>query len=128
MRGDADPQPHLFSSSSAEERVPAKHPLRSIKAHTDSALKQIRPALDSSPCTRFAVIDLFCETLDYNILFRWVSDMGLEEPSFGAATFGKNQERLAGEKVALRFFYAVAAKRLRLRCSSSYSAKSASAR
>jgi hypothetical protein len=26
--------------------VPARHPLRSIKAYTDSALKQIRPVLD----------------------------------------------------------------------------------
>ncbi len=50
---------------------------------------------------------LFCETLDYNILFRWFLDMGLEEPSFDAFTFSKNRERLAGEDVALRFFDAV---------------------
>jgi transposase len=36
----------MFSYFSPEERVPAKHPLRSIKAYTDSALKQIRPVLD----------------------------------------------------------------------------------
>ena len=50
---------------------------------------------------------LFCETLDYNILFRWFLDMGLEEPSFDASTFSKNRERLAGEDVALKFFDAV---------------------
>ena len=37
---------------------------------------------------------LFCETLDYNILFRWFLDMGLEEPSFDASTLSKNRERL----------------------------------
>jgi Transposase domain (DUF772) len=50
---------------------------------------------------------LFCETLDYNILFRWFLDMGLEESSFDASTFSKNRERLAGEEVALRFFDAL---------------------
>jgi hypothetical protein len=36
----------MFSYFSREERVPAKHPLRSIKVYTDSALKPIRPVLD----------------------------------------------------------------------------------
>ena len=118
----------MFSYFSPEQRVPAKHPLRSIKAYTDSALKQIRPVLDglysqigrpSIPPERLLKAQLlialysvrsdrlFCETLDYNILFRWFLDMGLEEPSFDASTFSKNRERLAGEEVALRFFDAV---------------------
>jgi hypothetical protein len=46
MRGHVDPQSHMFSYFSPEERVPAKHPLRCIKAYIDSALKQIRAALD----------------------------------------------------------------------------------
>ena len=50
---------------------------------------------------------LFCETLGYNILFRWFQDMGLEESSFDASTFRKNRERLAKKEVALRFFDAV---------------------
>ncbi len=50
---------------------------------------------------------LFCETLDYNILFRWFLDMRLDEPSFDPSTFSKNRERLAGEEVALKFFDAV---------------------
>lgn len=37
----------MFSHFSPEQRVPAKHPLRSIKAYTDSALKQIRPVGDA---------------------------------------------------------------------------------
>ena len=46
MRGHISPQSHMFSYFSPEERVPAKHPLRSIKAYTDAALAQIRPLLD----------------------------------------------------------------------------------
>jgi len=46
MRGHVIPQAHMFSYFSPEDRVPAKHPLRSIKAYTDEALKQIRPVFD----------------------------------------------------------------------------------
>jgi transposase len=118
MRGHIDPQSHLFSYFSPEERVPAGHPLRSIKAYTESALKQIRPLLDglyskigrpSIPPERLLKAQLlialysvrsdrlFCETLDYNILFRWFLDMSLQEASFDASTFSKNRERLARE-------------------------------
>lgn len=125
MRGHVDPQSHMFSYFSPEQRVPAKHPLRSIKAYADSVLKQIRPLLDgiyskigrsSIPPERLLKAQLlialysvrsdrlFCETLDYNILFCWFLDMGLEEASFDASTFSKNRERLAEEAVALKFF------------------------
>ncbi len=88
MRGHVDPQSHIFSYFSPEQRVPANHPLRSIKAYTDSTLKQIRLRLDgnyseigrdpagvraegaaSRPVigTQWSAV---CETLDYTILFR----------------------------------------------------------
>ena len=37
---------------------------------------------------------MFCEMLDYNILFRWFLDMNLEEPSFDQSTFSRLRERL----------------------------------
>jgi transposase len=137
MRGHVDPQSRLFSYLSPEERVPSGHPLRSIKAYTETALKQIRPLLDglyseigrpSIPPERLLKAQLlialysvrsdrlFCEQLDYNILFRWFLDMSLEEASFDASTFSKNRERLAKEDVALKFFDAVVreARRLKL--------------
>ena len=46
MRGEVDPQSGLFGYFSPEKRVPADHPLRSIKRSADSALKEIRPLLD----------------------------------------------------------------------------------
>jgi IS5 family transposase len=47
---------------------------------------------------------LFCETLDYNILFRWFLDMGLEEASFDHATFSRNRQRLIEHEIAKGFF------------------------
>jgi transposase len=125
----------MFSYFSPEERVPAGHPLRSIKAYTESALKQIRPLLDglyseigrpSIPPERLLKAQLlialysvrsdrlFCEMLDYNILFRWFLDMNLQEASFDASTFSKNRERLAGEEIALKLFDAVVREARRL--------------
>jgi transposase len=137
MRGKVDPQGHVFSYFSPESRVRADHPLRSIKAYADGALKSIRPVLDgmysaigrpSIPPERllkssllmalFSVRSdrLFCEKLDYDILFRWFLDMSLEEASFDASTFSKNRERLIEHKVALKFLDAVVreARRLKL--------------
>jgi len=47
---------------------------------------------------------MFCEQLDYNILFRWFLDMNFEEPSFDATSFTKNRERLLAHAVSLKFF------------------------
>lgn len=125
----------MFSYFSPEQRVPANHPLRSIKAYTDSAVRQIRPLLDglynaiarpSIPAEHLLRAQLlialysvrsdrlFCETLDYNILFRWILDMSLEEAAFDASTFRKNRERLAREEVAVQFFDAVVREARRL--------------
>src|SRR5260370_34444864 len=100
MRGHVDPQAHMFSYFSPEQLVPANHPLRSIKAYTDSALKQIRPVLDglysqigrpSIPPERLLKSPLlialylergglhYCETLDYCILLHWLLQVGLED-------------------------------------------------
>jgi hypothetical protein len=46
MRGEVDPQAAMFSYMSAERRVPTDHPLRSIKAYADAALRAISPQLD----------------------------------------------------------------------------------
>lgn len=128
MRGSHDPQSHMFSYFSPEERVPAAHPLRAIKQHADAALRELSPVFDqmysevgrpSIPPERllkslllmalYTVRSdrLFCEMLDYNILYRWFLDMNLEERSFDASSFSKNRERLLTHRVSQRFFDAV---------------------
>lgn len=47
MRGEVSPQSGLFSYVSPERRIPPQHPLRTIKAYADTALKAISTDLDA---------------------------------------------------------------------------------
>ena len=47
MRGENEIQSGMFSYFSPEQRVPAQHPLRTIKAHADAALSELSPIFDS---------------------------------------------------------------------------------
>jgi len=128
MRGELNPQGHLFSYFSPAERVPADHPLRHIKHYADEALASLhatfeamysdtgRPSIPPERLLKASLLialysvrsdQLFCESLDYNILYRWFLDMSLEEASFDASTFSKNRERLIEHDVAAQFFGAV---------------------
>jgi transposase len=128
MRGHVDPQGALFSYVSVEERIPADHPLRRVKAQADAVLGAMNAALDRmyAACGRPSIAPerllkasllialysvrsdrLFCEMLDYNLLFRWFLDMGLEERSFDHSTFSKNRARLIEHEIAKRFFAGV---------------------
>lgn len=128
MRGHQENQGYMFSYLSPEERVPAHHPLRRVKALADKALKSMSRTFDrmyasvgrpSIPPERLLKAQLlialhtvrserlFCEMLDYNILFRWFLDMSLDEPSFDATTFTKNRDRLLAHDVAGCFLGAV---------------------
>src|SRR5579883_710319 len=128
MRGDVTFQQAMFSYVSPEARVPATHPLRRLKAVADQVLATLSPIFDkmystvgrpSIPPERLLKGELlialfslrgrrlFCEELDYNILFRWFLDMSLDEPAFDHSTFSQNSERLLQHDVARRFFDAV---------------------
>jgi transposase len=94
-RGPDDKQGMMFTTVSPEKRVPKDHPLRKVKAVADAILKRLSPAFDtmysrvgrpSIPPERllksmvlialYSVRSerLFCEQLDYNMLFRWFLD------------------------------------------------------
>lgn len=128
MRGHVDPQSGLFSYFSVEERIPADHPLRRVKAQVDAVLALMGPAFEQmyADCGRPSIAPerllkatllialysvrsdrLFCEMLDYNMLFRWFLDMGLEESSFDHSSFSKNRGRLIEHDIAQGFFAGV---------------------
>ncbi len=128
MRGHEESQGFMFSYVSPEERVPADHPLRRIKGLADGALRSLSRTFDrmyategrpSIPPERLLKAQLlialytirserlFCETLDYNMLYRWFLGMSLDERSFDATTFTKNRDRLLAHEVAGRFLQAV---------------------
>src|SRR5438045_9150656 len=115
MRGRENKQTSMLSIVSPEQRVPEKHPLRRIKAMADEALQELSPLLDamysvegrpSIPPERLLKASLlmafytvrserlFCEQLDYNLLFRWFLDMEMTEASFDHSSFSRNRERL----------------------------------
>ncbi len=125
MRGSETKQGTMLSLLSPEQRVPQKHPLRAVKALAEAALSELSPVFDemysavgrpSIPPERLLKASLlmalytvrsermFCEQLDYNLLFRWFLDMNMEEASFVPTVFTKNRERLLKHNVASQFF------------------------
>src|SRR5271155_6221481 len=125
MRGEDKKQSSMLVLMSPETRVPQSHPLRAIKKLGDAALAKLSPVFDamyaeggrpSIPPERLLKSMLlmalysirserqFCEQLDYNLLFRFFLDMGMEESSFDASTFAKNKDRLLRADVAKLFF------------------------
>lgn len=125
MRGKREPQSLMLAFVDLEERVPASHPLRTIKALTDQALAELSPRFDamyaqsgrpSIPPERLIKASLlialysvrseraFCEELDYNLLFRWFLDLQLMERSFDPTTFTKNRQRLLDHQIGQAVF------------------------
>ena len=128
MRGRIEQQVTMFSLKTPEQRVPKDHPIRRIKGIADRELKRLSPVFDQmySAEGRYSIppetllkslllIALysvrgerqFCERLQYDLLFRFFLDMGIEEDSFDASTFSKNRDRLIEHEVARRFFEGV---------------------
>jgi transposase len=125
MRGD-DRQPDaLFSYVSAEERVPADHPLRAIRRLVDDVLRDMspefdrlyarvgRPSVPPERLLRAQLLQIFysirserllMEQLDYNLLFRWFVGLELDEPIWTPTVFTKNRDRLLNQDVARSFF------------------------
>lgn len=131
MRGKNDSQTSMLCLISTEDRVPRDHPLREVKRLADVALKRLSPDLDamysshgrpSIPPERLLKAMLlmafysirsermFCEHLDYNLLFRWFLDMDMIEPAFDHSTFSqRNRDRLLEHDVGRKFFAEVVA-------------------
>ncbi len=128
MRGEETQQGTAFSYVSAEERIPADHPLRAIRRMTDEVLEQMGPAFEdlyswtgrpSIPPERLlrALLlqalytirseRLLMEQLNYNLLFRWFVGMDLDEKVWAPTVFTKNRDRLLEGEVAAKFFAAV---------------------
>ena len=125
MRGEVDPQSSMFHYFSVESRIPVDHPLRRVKKLVETALSAISGELDglyartgrpSIPPERLLKAQLlialysvrsdrlFCEQLDYNLLFRWFLDLDLESGGLDQSNFSRLRERLVETDIARRFF------------------------
>jgi transposase len=125
MRGEDVQQSELFSYGSLEDRVPAGHPLRAIRAMVDEALGEMNGRFDeiypeegrrSIPPERLlrALLlqmlysirseRMLMEQLEYNLLFRWLVGLSANEPVWHATVFTKNRDRLLEGAIAEQFF------------------------
>ena len=130
MRGHDEQTTHLFSYLSPEQRVPADHPLRAVRALTDEALQTMsrrfaslyattgRPSIPPEQLLRALLLQvlytvrserLLMEELNDNLLFRWFVGLNMDDPVWHSTTFTKNRDRLLSGDVAAAFFDAVQA-------------------
>ncbi len=131
MRGADIGQGGMFSYISLESRVPAKHPLRQVRALLDEALKSMhrdfervyanggRSSIAPERLVRALVLQvlysirserLLVEQLDYNLLFRWFVGLSADEPVWDHSSFTKNRDRLIEAGVARKLLRRVGAK------------------
>src|SRR4030081_2185198 len=132
MRGEERRQRAMLVVFDAEQRVPKEHSLRRIKQLGDAALKELAPLFEqmysavgrpSIPPERLLKASLlmalytvrserlFCEQLDYNLLFRWFLDLNWDEPAFDHSTLSRNRMRLLEHDVAGEIFLPAGAAR-----------------
>jgi transposase len=130
MRGSDVRTDSLFSYVSCEERVPASHPLRPIRAIVDEVLEVLsaafegmyakvgRPSIPPEKLLRALLLQAFysirserqlMEQLDYNLLFRWFVGLSMDASVWDATVFTKNRDRLLEGDVASQFLAAVVA-------------------
>ena len=130
MRGEDREQARLFSYVSPEQRVPAEHPLRTIRHLANRALRALsrrfdrwyatggRPSIPPEQLLRALLLQALytvrserqlMEQLDYNILYRWFVGLELDQPVWDVTVFTKNRERLVGGDIAQAFLGAVLA-------------------
>jgi transposase len=128
MRGDEQRQAGFIVMTTLEDVVPEDHPLRAILALVDTALAEMKPALDAlyAECGRPSIAPEYLlraqllqilyaipserrlvEELSYNLLLRWFVGLPMDEPVWHATTFTKNRDRLLNSAIAQAFFCAI---------------------
>jgi len=136
MRGEETRQKNMLVLMNPEDRIPKDHPLRQIRKLSDMALKNLSGVFDqmyskvgrsSIPPERLLLSTilmalynirserLFCEQLEYNMLFRWFLGMDMVEPAFDHSTFSANRSRLMSQEVSGLFFKEVVSQARSLR-------------
>ena len=107
MRGDNELQAGMYSYISAEQRVPADHPLRPLRQMTDEIFKQLsprfdklysrvgRPSIAPERLLRALLLQvlysvrserMLMEQLSYNMLFRWFVGLNMDDEVWNATT------------------------------------------
>jgi transposase len=130
MRGNDEQQGAVFSYINPEERIPADHPLRRIRAMVDAALKEMsahfealyarrgRPSIPPEKLLRALLLQIvyglrserqLMEQMNYNLLYRWFVGLNPDDEVWDVTVFTKNRERLLEGEIAQRLLEAVLA-------------------
>src|SRR5215211_394033 len=130
MRGWDDRSEGLFSYIRLEERIPADHPLRGIKALADAALVALdrrfdalysslgRPSIPPEMLLRATMLQAFfsvrsermlMEQINYNLLFRWFVGLPIDAEVWHPTVFTHNRDRVLETEVAREFLAALLA-------------------
>ena len=114
MRGQDDRSEGMFSYIRLEERVPADHPLRAIRALADEVLAGLngrfeglysgmgRPSIAPEMLLRATLLQAFfsvrserqlMEQIDDNLLFRWFVGLPMDAGVWHPTVFSHNRDR-----------------------------------
>ncbi len=132
MRGSDEATGSLFSYVDLEERVPAQHPLRKIRAVVNDALRSLdgefdrlyagdgRPSIAPERLIRASLLQILysirserqlMEQMDYNLLFRWFVGLGIDDGVWVPTVFTKNRDRLLSTEMSRKIMAAILAHR-----------------
>ncbi|MFZ0935170.1 MAG: IS5 family transposase [Bryobacteraceae bacterium] len=128
MRGNDEQQGAVFSYLNPEERIPADHPLRRIRAMMDRALQDLwahfqalyarrgRPSIPPEKLLRALLLQVLyslrserqlMEQMNYNLLYRWFVGLNPDDEVWDVTVFTKNRERMMQGEVSERLLGAV---------------------
>ena len=132
MRGSDEVTGSLFSYVDLEERIPARHPLRKIRAVINDALRSLdadfdrlyagegRPSIAPERLIRASLLQILysirsgrqlMEQMDYNLLFRWFVGLGIDDTIWVPTVFTKNRDRLLTTDMSRKIMAAILAHR-----------------
>lgn len=132
MHGTDEATRSLFSYVDLEERVPSRHPLRTIREVVNSALASLdaefnrlyaaagRPSIAPERLIRTSLLQILfwirserqlMEQMQYNLLFRWFVGLGVDDPVWVLTVFTKNRDRLLTTEMSRKVMVAILAHR-----------------
>ena len=124
MRGSDAMAGSLFSYVDIEARIPANHPIRTIRRIVNEVLTGLdgefaaiysgigRPSIAPERLLRGSLLQIIfsvrserqlMEQMDYNLMFRWFVGLGIDDPVWDHSVYSKNRDRLLEADIARKF-------------------------
>jgi transposase len=128
MRGEDEKQAAMFSYVTMEQRIPADHPMRRIRAMVDRALGKMdgifdelysetgRPSIAPERLLRAQLLLILysirserqlMEQIHFNLLYRWFVGLEMDDAVWDEKVFSKNRARLIAGEASRQLLLAV---------------------